>query len=594
MKNQFKRHMLSFALLTSFLLFASSSVLWELLDFAYVGLVTTTDSDQQRIRIETYEWLGLQEGGSTPERQVIQTGGQDKYGRWDRTIRIEHRLKNAQTNQWETYCIEETPIKGSTRHGKGKIIYPKNSEESFVCYDMGVRIACSGLTTPTNRELSAFDQLEMDQPWFLNYWLSTQGNLTALENFVTGIEAQLNTYSFEPTEFDEYYNLALDDLENDGQFLDESDYYHTMAYFSGITFMKNFEFRRALIDRYDGQNNGTFEIIQSIYPDWAEMLYSIGITESDFLLFCQDFDQRMDETGILDPNDLYFLDSVDNRMYRIIDEYLNEEFGLGGIPSQFIHSFPWKKGTDLQAVLKSRVMQGQLRSGTGNKEIAEWIAYLLLLQYAEGDLIKSAVRKSWFKTKEVPVLATLVTESLENTSATSVKVRGHIIDDGGAGITQRGFVWGDQFNPTLQSNVITLGNGTGEFQTIIHNLTEGKHYFVRTYAVNSVGVAYGNVAEFTPEAMTNTFNETSNPLQMQLFPNPASHAVTLFVHTPQMGNIDLTVYDLNGIVVLQRSFSGWTASGQQIPLDISLLRTGIYLFHLSDGKQTSIQRLVIE
>ena len=37
--------------------------------------------------------------------------------------------------------------------------------------------------TGTN-DSSAFELLEMDQPWFLYYWLSPQGEFTKLENFV--------------------------------------------------------------------------------------------------------------------------------------------------------------------------------------------------------------------------------------------------------------------------------------------------------------------------------------------------------------------------------------------------------------------------
>lgn len=596
MKNHLKKHLVSFTILAFFLILATSSEIGGILDFIETSFKTDLTAENERIRMEQYVWNSIWEDENMQPvvRQVEQIGGQDKFGRWDETIRFEHRYKNPLTTQWETRFIEESPIKGGKRHGKAKLINQITFEETFICYDMGVRITCSGFMTPTNRKLSAFEQLEMDSPWFLYYWLSPQGNFVELKNFVTGIEAQLSTYSFEPNEFDEYYSQALDDLEDEGKFLDESDYYQTTVYFSGITFLKDFEFRRAIVDRYDDLSLGTFQIIQATYPDFAQAIYAQGINETAWMAFCNDFDQKMDELDILDPKDLYFLDSIDNRMYRIMDSFLNEEFGPGTVIAQFLHSGPKFKLTDLQETLKHGVNKGQLRNGTSNKEIAEVVAYLLLLKYGEGDLIKSAVKKAWFKTKDFPVLATLVTESIGDTSPTSVKVRGNIIDDGGTAVTEHGFVWGDKFNPTIQSNTITLGSGTGELETIISNLIEGDHYFVRTYAINSVGVAYGNVAEFTAGAITNTMNTATKNIQLRLFPNPASHNTVLTTQTPLSETAIVTLYDLKGVAVFQKLFSWQNNSGQQHILDLSTIPTGLYFVNLSDGKQSITKKLVIE
>ncbi len=596
MNNYLTKHTVSFALLAIFILLAASSIpLFDWLKLK-MDLESEVNAENEISRTEKYEWNSIwkDQNQETEVRQVEQIGGQDKYGRWDKTIRLEHRFKNLMTAQWETRFIEETPVKGGKRHGKAKLINQTTSEETIICYDMGVRIACSGLMAPTNRELSAFELLEMDQPWFLYYWLSPQGEFTKLENFVSGIESQLNTYSFEPMAFDEYYNMALDDLDNEGKFLDESDYYQTTVYFSGITFLKDFEFRRAIVDRFDDLSLGTFQIIQATYPDFAQAIYAQGINETAWMAFCNDFDQKMDELDILDPKDLYFLDSIDNRMYRIMDAFLNEEFGPGTVITQFIHSGPKFKLTHLQETLKNSFNKGQLRNGTSNKEIAEVVAYLLLLKYGEGDLIKSAVKKAWFKKNQFPVLATLVTESLGDTSPTSIKVRGNIIDDGGSAITERGFVWGTQFNPTLQSNTITLGSGNGELETTISNLIEGDHYFVRTYAFNSVGVAYGNVAEFTTGAITNIMNTATKNIQLRILPNPASHTTVLTTQTPLSEKAIVTLYDLKGLAVSQELFSWQNNSGQQYILDLSTIPTGLYFVNLSDGKQSITQKLVVE
>jgi uncharacterized protein (TIGR02145 family) len=74
---------------------------------------------------------------------------------------------------------------------------------------------------------------------------------------------------------------------------------------------------------------------------------------------------------------------------------------------------------------------------------------------------------------------------------------GDVTSDGGAAVTARGVVYGTSPNPTIQGASTSNGTGTGAFTSQLTGLTAATNYFVRAYATNSVGTAYGNEVTFT-------------------------------------------------------------------------------------------------
>jgi hypothetical protein len=94
----------------------------------------------------------------------------------------------------------------------------------------------------------------------------------------------------------------------------------------------------------------------------------------------------------------------------------------------------------------------------------------------------------------IPTVTTTAATSITSTTAAS---GGNITDDGGAAITVRGVCWSTSPNPVLSGNHTTDGNGSGVFASNITGLTGNTVYYVRAYATNSVGTAYGNEITFT-------------------------------------------------------------------------------------------------
>jgi uncharacterized protein (TIGR02145 family) len=99
-------------------------------------------------------------------------------------------------------------------------------------------------------------------------------------------------------------------------------------------------------------------------------------------------------------------------------------------------------------------------------------------------------------------LPSVSTAEVTNITSSSAISGGDALDGGGATVTARGVVWSNTENPTLEDNkgFTDDGEGTGEFVSAITGLTPEITYYVRAYATNSKGTAYGNELIFTTDA----------------------------------------------------------------------------------------------
>src|SRR4026208_532153 len=98
------------------------------------------------------------------------------------------------------------------------------------------------------------------------------------------------------------------------------------------------------------------------------------------------------------------------------------------------------------------------------------------------------------------VIPTLTTTAISSITSGSALSGGNISADGGASVTARGVCWSSTANPTISGSHTTDGSGTGSFTSNISGLTTSTTYYVRAYATNSAGTAYGNEVSFTTSA----------------------------------------------------------------------------------------------
>ena len=94
----------------------------------------------------------------------------------------------------------------------------------------------------------------------------------------------------------------------------------------------------------------------------------------------------------------------------------------------------------------------------------------------------------------VPVVFTGMVSDITVSSATG---HGTVVSDGGATVTRRGLCWSMEHEPTTGDIYADCGNGVGEFSGLMPHLEDLTTYYVRAYAENVVGMAYGEEVSFT-------------------------------------------------------------------------------------------------
>jgi uncharacterized delta-60 repeat protein len=97
-------------------------------------------------------------------------------------------------------------------------------------------------------------------------------------------------------------------------------------------------------------------------------------------------------------------------------------------------------------------------------------------------------------------LPTVTTASISGVTSNSATSGGNVTASGGATVTERGVVFATTQTPTLASGTkVTSGSGTGSFTASLPGLAPATTYYVRAFATNSVGTAYGSELSFTTQ-----------------------------------------------------------------------------------------------
>ena len=160
----------------------------------------------------------------------------------------------------------------------------------------------------------------------------------------------------------------------------------------------------------------------------------------------------------------------------------------------------------------------------------------------------------------------VTTGSVSYFTATTATCSSTVTTDGSANVTARGVCWGTLHNPTVSNSHSTDGTGAGSFSSSLTGLTAGTTYYVRAYATNNDGTAYGAEVSFT------TISPTS-PTDGEPCPGIATvtdHEGNVY-HTVQIGdqcwvreNMRCTTSPSTGTSILEySSASGYSYTGKK-------------------------------
>ncbi len=109
-------------------------------------------------------------------------------------------------------------------------------------------------------------------------------------------------------------------------------------------------------------------------------------------------------------------------------------------------------------------------------------------------------------------LPEVITSQVTNITQNTATGGGNVTATGGVSVTERGICWSTSHNPTISSSHASNGLGAGSYTVQMSGLTAGTTYFVRAYAINRFGTAYGNEVSFTTTQIPSyTISVSANP-----------------------------------------------------------------------------------
>ncbi len=129
------------------------------------------------------------------------------------------------------------------------------------------------------------------------------------------------------------------------------------------------------------------------------------------------------------------------------------------------------------------------------------------------------------------------TGTVSEITSTSAKCGYSILSDGGSPVSMRGLCWGREPLPSLENaeNHTEDGDSIGNYTGTMTGLTPEADYFVRAYATNGEGTAYGDQKTFgTPPNPMQPEVETNSPQEL------TEHSVVLGGSILQEGYAEIT------------------------------------------------------
>ncbi|NVK52716.1 MAG: T9SS type A sorting domain-containing protein, partial [Flavobacteriaceae bacterium] len=175
-------------------------------------------------------------------------------------------------------------------------------------------------------------------------------------------------------------------------------------------------------------------------------------------------------------------------------------------------------------------------------------------------------------------------------TANGATLNGAITADGGATITERGFIYAkttDDATPTLAEVngttvvKVTLTGTIGSIAKTIENLEANTAYNFVVYATNKVGTSYGIVKNFETVSVLSVEDIIFSGLKV--YPNPVRNTL----HIKGQRTIDkITITNLLGQKIIERKND--TIS---LEIDFSNLKSGLYLLKVQAENKSKVYKI---
>ena len=178
----------------------------------------------------------------------------------------------------------------------------------------------------------------------------------------------------------------------------------------------------------------------------------------------------------------------------------------------------------------------------------------------------------------------IITNDATEINEESAKSGGAITGTGGLPFINKGLCWATHTTPTISDNKLSAGNSWSDFIATITDLTPNTTYYVRAFAENPIGLAYGNEISFKTQIAS--MIETESIKELVVYPNPATDVLN--IRTEREG--EALMLDITGRQVLREAL--FTGTNR---IMVDKLTAGIYILKIKyQNGDVKTMRVVIK
>jgi len=172
----------------------------------------------------------------------------------------------------------------------------------------------------------------------------------------------------------------------------------------------------------------------------------------------------------------------------------------------------------------------------------------------------------------------VTTAAISSITGSTATAGGNVTSEGSASVSARGVCYATTQNPTTSNTCVSSGSGAGSFTASLTGLSPSTTYYVRAYATNSVGTAYGANVSFTTTA------------QARPILKPLSSSTSVTINQPFRIDVEIgsgaEVQNLYGIAFKLRSQATYVSYIDGSAARGTFLGSGILEFFRKANEQT--------
>ncbi|MDD6184259.1 MAG: FISUMP domain-containing protein [Bacteroidales bacterium] len=329
--------------------------------------------------------------------------------------------------------------------------------------------------------------------------------------------AQIRTVTFTGRDRTNQYHIPLSRVNvfNLDQLWEEVLYYPDTVLILGTVGVEDYDSRQnvQLMQNVPNPFDGTTEFALQL-PDGGDVFLEIyDITGK--LAVAERFTAltvgtHLFQATLSSPQTYLLSAKVDNGKMTI--KMVNEGHGAG---NTIHHLGMTDKNGDFTLYLKNDKASSSYPFHLGDEMQYEGFALLDGTQWESAVVTQPQVYNDTVPLLFDVTVPTVQTSPVADITASTATCGGVVTSDGNVPVTARGVCWDTLPNPTVDDSFTADSTGVGSFTSHLSGLTDGTTYYVRAYATNSVGTAYGEEREFStllmlsPTVTTNTVTDVT-------------------------------------------------------------------------------------